>query len=160
MTQIPARRPVLPRPMVLPLGLIPERFDSFVFARVLNQVFKPHLRDGELDFLEGHDVSLRITDAQKRFAVRLQDGAFHGVPAGTAHDLEISGTLYDFLLLAAGREDPDTLFFQRHLSMQGDTGLGVYLKNFLAGVDPGDLNMPAFFHSALAKGLDWYQRLA
>ena len=159
MAHNPAKRPVLPRPLTLPLGLIPESADNLVFSKALNQVFKQQLREGELDFLEGCSVSLRITDANKSFSVRLRNGRFHGAAAGAEHDLIVSGTLYDFMLLAAGREDPDTLFFQRYLSMQGDTGLGVYLKNFLASVEPRELPLPSVFHTALNKGLDWYQRL-
>jgi predicted lipid carrier protein YhbT len=40
------------------------------------------------------------------------------------------------MLLAARREDADTLFFQRRLRMSGDTELGLYLKNFLDAFEP------------------------
>ncbi len=33
------------------------------------------------------------------------------------------------------QKDPDTLFFQRKIKMQGSTELGLYVKNFLDGFD-------------------------
>jgi predicted lipid carrier protein YhbT len=43
----------------------------------------------------------------------------------------MSGGLHAFLLMLARREDPDTLFFQRLLAIEGDTALGLEIKNFL-----------------------------
>jgi predicted lipid carrier protein YhbT len=34
-------------------------------------------------------------------------------------------------MMLARREDPDTLFFQRLLAIEGDTALGLEIKNFL-----------------------------
>ena len=42
----------------------------------------------------------------------------------------------DFLLLLARREDPDTLFFSRRLVSEGDTELGLIVKNLLDALDP------------------------
>jgi O2-independent ubiquinone biosynthesis accessory factor UbiT len=43
----------------------------------------------------------------------------------------------------AGRfEDPDTLFFQRRLVIEGDTELGLGVKNFLDGLDEERLPLP------------------
>jgi hypothetical protein len=35
----------------------------------------------------------------------------------------------------AGQEDPDTLFFSRRLAMEGDTELGLLIKNTLDAID-------------------------
>jgi predicted lipid carrier protein YhbT len=48
-----------------------------------------------------------------------------------AADVLIEGSCGDLLLLASQREDPDSLFFSRRLRLQGDTELGLHLKNFL-----------------------------
>ncbi|MGC2048204.1 MAG: SCP2 sterol-binding domain-containing protein, partial [Gallionella sp.] len=37
----------------------------------------------------------------------------------------------DFLMLALRKEEPDTLFFSRRLCMEGDTELGLLVKNTL-----------------------------
>ncbi len=40
-------------------------------------------------------------------------------------------TLRDYAALALRREDPDSLFFTRRLVLEGDTELGLALKNAL-----------------------------
>ena len=39
------------------------------------------------------------------------------------------------MLLAQRKQDPDTLFFSRRLSMQGDTELGLVVKNALDALE-------------------------
>ena len=41
------------------------------------------------------------------------------------------GTLTDLLQLASRREDADTLFFQRRLTLTGDVELGLRVRNLL-----------------------------
>ena len=50
-------------------------------------------------------------------------------------DLTLSATAHDFLLLAQRQQDPDTLFFSRRLSMEGDTELGLVVKNALDAIE-------------------------
>ena len=54
-------------------------------------------------------------------------------------DATISGNLKEFLQLTARTEDPDTLFFQRRLQIEGDTELSLEVKNLLDGVDQDGL---------------------
>ena len=41
----------------------------------------------------------------------------------------------DLLALASRAEDPDTLFFQRRLALEGDTAIGLRVKNLLDALD-------------------------
>ena len=43
------------------------------------------------------------------------------------------------VLLATRHADPDTLFFQRRLRVEGDTELGLAIKNTMDGMDWDDL---------------------
>jgi len=52
-------------------------------------------------------------------------------PALGKPDVTVRASLADYLALALRREDPDTLFFSRRLVLEGDTELGVALKNAL-----------------------------
>jgi len=52
------------------------------------------------------------------------------VPFGDA-DVTIRAGLRDYLALALRREDPDSLFFSRRLVIEGDTALGLTVKNAL-----------------------------
>jgi predicted lipid carrier protein YhbT len=49
--------------------------------------------------------------------------------------LTISSNAYDFLQIARGRVDPDTLFFSRRLCVEGDTDLGLLVKNTFERMD-------------------------
>lgn len=49
--------------------------------------------------------------------------------------LKLAASLGDFMRMAAGDIDADTLFFQRRLSIEGDTELGLVVKNWLDSVE-------------------------
>ena len=52
-------------------------------------------------------------------------------PAFGKPDVTVRATLADYVALARRREDPDTLFFTRRLVLEGDTELGLEIKNAL-----------------------------
>ncbi|MCP3869937.1 MAG: sterol-binding protein [Gammaproteobacteria bacterium] len=132
------RKPTLPLPLALPLGLIPVTIHSTLLVQVLNRIFSPELVDGELDFLDGKVMLIRVTDARVSYRMTLTNGKLKAADGQRAHDLSIEGTVYDFLLLATRREDPDTLFFNRRLKLGGSTELGLYVKNFLDALELDD----------------------
>jgi predicted lipid carrier protein YhbT len=152
------KRPQLPQFLTLPLRLVPGRLHGAVAARLLERVFAAQRTDGELDFMEGKSVCIRVLDAGIDLGISAGANGFETWPLARATDLVIEGTTYDFLLLITGREDPDTLFFQRRLRMSGDTALGVHLKNFLASVDPDSLPLAALVRPGLDRGLLLYER--
>ena len=129
--------PLLPSPLTFPLGLIPGQVHNRLLVLMLNQVFAPELRDGELDFLEHKVMGVEVTDTPLRFHLTLSGGRLQAA-SGRKADLSISGSVYDFLLLATRREDADTLFFNRRLKLGGNTELGLYVKNFLDGLELED----------------------
>lgn len=159
MSQSMTPRPVMPKPFALPLGLVPDGLHSALMSRILNRVFAAEIADGELDFLEGYTVCIRVSDARMSYGLRLEEGRFSQAATEGA-DLTIEGTAYDYMLLVSDREDADTLFFQRRLSMGGSTELGVHLKNFLAGVDLEALPLPKQVRPALDRFVSLYERFA
>ena len=52
-------------------------------------------------------------------------------PAFGRPDVTVRASLSDYLALALRRADPDTLFFSRRLVLEGDTALGLAIKNAL-----------------------------
>lgn len=63
-------------------------------------------------------------------------------PAFGPPDVTVRASLRDFVAIALRREDPDALFFQRRLVMEGDTELGHGLKNALDGLSLRSLLRP------------------
>jgi predicted lipid carrier protein YhbT len=135
--------PKFPRLLALPLNFIPSKIHSTALATMLNRVFAQALREGELDFMRQRVLLIRVTDAKLNFNLTLIGDRLVARPY-QPHDLVIEGTLYDFLLLATRREDPDTLFFNRRLRLSGHTELGLYVKNFLDSLEPEELLGPFF----------------
>jgi O2-independent ubiquinone biosynthesis accessory factor UbiT len=148
--------PIIPPLLALPLSRVPPRLAGTVLALALEKIFATSLAAGELDFLEGKILAISVSDARLAFALSLKNG--HLRAAGGRADVHISGCVYDFLLLASRREDPDTLFFKRRLRLSGDTELGLYIKNFL---DSLELEPQfAWLERTLGHSVGAYERLA
>ncbi len=131
-----------------PLRLLPTLAHSQALALALNQVMQEAIAEGDLDFLIGRTVGIEISDIGIRYRLGLSGRRIRGHGEGAPADATVAGGLHEFLLLAARREDADTLFFQRRLRMSGDTELGLYLKNFLDAFEPPARVAP------LIRGLD------
>jgi len=151
--------PLFPAPLSLPLRVIPSYIHNRVLVTTLNSIFHKDLKDGELDFLQGKLVQISIDDAGIEYRFTLNEDKLIPGNISQSPDLSLKGTIYDYLLLASRREDTDTLFFSRRLHMQGDTELGLYVKNFLDGLDMDSHKIPAYLESVLQKSLPLYKRL-
>jgi len=151
--------PLFPAPLSLPLRVIPSYIHNRVLVTTLNSIFHKDLKDGELDFLQGKLVQISIDDAGIEYRFTLNEDKLIPGSISQSPDLSLKGTIYDYLLLASRREDTDTLFFSRRLHMQGDTELGLYVKNFLDGLDMDSHKIPAYLESVLQKSLPLYKRL-
>ena len=116
------------------LSRLPVAPPSIVFCAAANRLLWPALdRDARQALVGRHyAISVRDVGVSVRFTVRA--GGF--VAAHAAPDLAISATAADFLLLLRRREDPDTLFFSRRLVSEGDTELGLTVKNLLDAIEP------------------------
>lgn len=126
--------PVPIRQLMPLMSVIPDRVHCAVLRRVFNHLLKGQTIAEELSPLRGRCVSILISDAgtELLFAVgnaRLEPA--RRISSPRAWDVRITGTLADFFRLATRAEDPDTLFFQRRLCIEGDTETGLYLKNIL-----------------------------
>jgi predicted lipid carrier protein YhbT len=83
-----------------------------------------------------------VSDFEFQFSLSLVEQKLLVNSVVAAPDLRVMASSEDFFLLCSAKVDPDTLFFQRRLSMLGDTELGLYLKNFLDSFDT-TTHMPA-----------------
>ena len=145
--------PVLPSPLSLPLRAIPSFIHNKALVAMLNRIFHQDLEEGELDFLQDKIVHITIEDAGIEYQLSLNENKLIPGDRNQTPDLFLKGTLHDYMLLASRREDTDALFFSRRLHMQGDTELGLYVKNFLDGMDMDSHKIPAYLESILKKKL-------
>ena len=81
------------------------------------------LADGELEFLEGRWLALRAR-YWPAVVYPVVDGRLVVSQQADA-DVSFSADASDLLMIAARKQDPDTLFFQRRLVIEGDTELGL-----------------------------------
>lgn len=126
---------VLPEPVGKLLSLLPVYPGSLLFASGLNLALKGNLPEDVRQTLHGKKLRIRVSDAKLSFDFQWNGSRFAaGQPTGEP-DLTISASAHDFLLLARRQEDPDTLFFSRRLLMEGDTELGLLVKNTLDAIE-------------------------
>ena len=151
--------PVFPAPLSLPLKILPSFVHNKVLVTALNRMFSHEIKEGELDFLQGKIINISIQDAGIEYCFTLDGNKLAAADKNESPDLILQGTIYNYLLLASRQEDTDTLFFSRRLHMQGDTELGLYVKNFLDGMDMDSHKVPAYLESLLQKSLPVYERL-
>ena len=135
-------RPIARKVVGIPGRLIPYSAQKQVLSVVLNQAFREPLQHGELDFLEGAKVRIKVTDLNIDWLIRVGSDKFLPIDRELGDDVCISGESLDFILLATRRADPDTLFFQRRIRIEGDTELGLGVKNTMDSMDWDDLPIP------------------
>lgn len=135
-------RPVAKSVIGIPGRFIPYPVQKQVLSLVLNQAFREPLHHGELDFLEGAKVRIRVTDLNIDWLISVESESFTPIERELDDDVRISGESPDFILLATRQADPDTLFFQRRIRIEGDTELGLGVKNTMDSMDWDDLPLP------------------
>jgi predicted lipid carrier protein YhbT len=85
--------------------------------------------------LDGKAFRIAVRDALASVAFRVRAPRFVPLAADAPVDVSFTACAADFLLLATRRVDPDTLFFERRLAIEGDTEAGLLLKNLLDAVE-------------------------
>ncbi len=119
-----------------PLGLTPFGLKKQILTRLISWQLQEALADGELDFLTDRWLQIDVRDLGLSWAMTLRDQRIVIAPVATiSADVVFSGEANDLILIAARLQDPDTLFFQRRLWVEGDTELGLYVKNLMDGID-------------------------
>ena len=113
---------------------LPAAPPSLAFSAVANRLLWPALKSLDWQALLDRRYAIRVKDLGLTLRFTVTQRGF--VPDSGAPDLTISASASDFLLLLSRREDPDTLFFSRRLVSEGDTELGLSVKNLLDALDP------------------------
>ena len=123
-----------PSLLSVPVKLTPFALKRQVLEQVLSWQFRQALDDGELEFLEGRWLSIHVRDIDLQWFTSVVNGKLV-VSQNAQADVSFSADASDLLMIAARKQDPDTLFFQRRLVIEGDTELGLYVKNLMDAIE-------------------------
>jgi predicted lipid carrier protein YhbT len=121
-------RPVVARLPMQP----PTRLLSALLDRVLLPRLEPHTRAA----LSGRCVEIEVIDFGLRLRLMLDRGGFRPSSGNAAPVLRIAAAATTYWRLLRGQDDADRLFFERALLLEGDTELGLVLKNALDAIGP------------------------
>lgn len=125
----------------VPVKLAPFALKRQILEQLLGWQFRQALKDGDLAFLEDRWLKIDVRDIGLCWFTSICDGKL--VVSGQAPaDVSFSADANDLLLIAARKQDPDTLFFQRRLTIEGDTELGLYVKNLMDAIDLDTMPKP------------------
>ncbi|MCU7993874.1 SCP2 sterol-binding domain-containing protein [Shewanella glacialipiscicola] len=129
-----------PKLIGFPLAKVPFSFKAKAISQLLGVLLAPQTQTDELDFLANKWVAICVEDLQLAFEVSF-DGQWQVRPLTDAQ-VTFSANSAELILVAAAKEDPDSLFFQRKLSIQGDTELGLEVKNLLLSIEFASMPAP------------------
>ncbi|CNI05737.1 putative lipid carrier protein [Yersinia aldovae] len=137
-----------------PLKLAPFALKRQVIEQVLGWQLRQALHDGELAFLESRWLKIEVRDLALQWFMSVENGRLV-VSQQAEADVSFSGDANDLILIAARKEDPDTLFFQRRLRIEGDTELGLYVKNLMDAIELE--SMPTLLRVGLQQLADFIE---
>ncbi len=144
------------------LSRLPAYPGSMLLVTALNRVLKDQLPTDVRRYLQHKKLRIHVRDARLTFDFTFTGIHFLPCSRQAVVDLSISASAQDFLRLAQRQEDPDTLFFNRRLSMEGDTELGLLVKNALDALEMPVLDLrhwaPQTVLARLVSRQGWRQR--
>ncbi len=107
---------------------------SLALTSALNLALWPALRGMDWQGLKGRRFCVRVRDLGLAAYFSLSDAGF-AAQVNAQADVRFTASAEDYLRLALRLEDPDTLFFNRRLVIEGNTELGLTVKNLLDALD-------------------------
>ena len=129
------RIPSVPRIVRKLLAALPQYPHSAMMSVLSTLFVRDPFAPADAERIRGKVVCLDVRDAGIRIKLRIERGGYAPCPDRAEPDVTISAGTREFLLLALRKEDPDTLFFDRRLLIEGDTELGLIVKNALDRVE-------------------------
>lgn len=118
---------------------MPARLNTLVVEKLVNSAFGEQIGDGDFDFLSGKVLQVEIIDASLFVGLSFADGRIscqHFSRYSHTADVTLSVESENAIQLIQQEVDPDTLFFQRKLKINGDTELAHHVKNTIDTLDP------------------------
>lgn len=117
------------------IGHLPSTPPRFALVTALNAMLKRGLLPAEMQYFDGRKFEIDVLDAGLKVRFTADGEKFIAQPFDGKPDLRLAANGIDYMRMIAREEDPDTLFFNRKLQIEGDTELGLITKNLLDSVD-------------------------
>jgi predicted lipid carrier protein YhbT len=114
---------------------LPQLPPTLALLTGLNLALGRMIPRAPLEPLIGKRFAIRVLDAGLTLRFAYGSHGFRPIFDSAPTDLTISAKSRDFIALLTREEDPDTLFFSRRLLNEGDTDLGLLVKNTLDGIE-------------------------
>lgn len=111
---------------------------SAAFAAALNRFAWGALRGLDWEALKGRRFCVHVRDLGLKAYFSVGADGF-AAQVNEQADVSFTAHVEDFVRLALRLEDPDTLFFNRRLVIEGNTDLGLTVKNMLDAVELDEL---------------------
>ncbi len=152
---------VMPKLLRPSLRLLPFKAQKALLLPALSSVFREALEDGDFEFLQGKWLKIAITDLELTWWLSFDNNQLimasqeEMIANNNNDDVSFSATGDDLVLIAGRKQDPDTLFFQRRLKIEGDTELGLEVKNLIDAIDIDQL--PSSVHSLVDFSANFLQ---
>ena len=120
-------------------GRVSEKLPSWPADQMVLLALNMSIRLGilpkdSLETIEGRVIGFEVLDLSFETAITYLNGKFWHAEVDSA-ELMMRANAAHLLQLLNRQEDPDTLFFNRDLIIEGDTELGLSAKNLLDSVD-------------------------
>ncbi|WP_028534750.1 ubiquinone anaerobic biosynthesis accessory factor UbiT [Paludibacterium yongneupense] len=126
---------VLPPLVARIASRLPATPPSWLLVGLLNQLVRRQVLPADMSLLAGRRFEVRVLDAGISLRFTADEAGFRVDTIAETADLCFSANAADFARMMLREEDPDTLFFNRKLAIEGDTELGLIVKNLLDSVD-------------------------
>lgn len=134
----------LPSPFATLGKHLPVMPPRWALVQMFNVLLKKGILPADMSLLAGRHfevdvldagLTIRFTATEEKFCV----DHFTGEP-----DLRFAANTVEFAKMLLREEDPDTLFFNRKLQIEGDTELGLIVKNLLDSIDWSETPLARF----------------
>lgn len=127
-----------------------EPLQAELLSGLVNHLLRHQAFTAGLDYLDGKRLWLCLTDVPLCLKLRIVGRRLRPSQDRTGWDVRIRGSARNLWRLASRAEDPDTLFFNRELTLEGDTDAALYLKNLL---DAAEFDLQAHLQGLLGPRL-------
>lgn len=128
---------VMPKILRPSLRIVPFSTQKSLLLPALHSIFNEAIEDGDFEFLQDKWLKISITDLALNWWLSFEQDqlVMASKEDDISEDVSFTANGDDLILIAGRKQDPDTLFFQRRLKIEGDTELGLEVKNLIDAID-------------------------